>query len=92
MTDKTREFIDALANGNNADAGEAFKDALRAKVGDALELKRQEVASNLFTVQSHSDPKPEIASPGTFNQDGTISHSGDLANDGSVDIDLTTNN
>ena len=30
--------------------------------------------------------QPEIAEPGTFNQDGTVS----TAKDGSVDIDLTT--
>ena len=92
MTDKTKEFIDALANGSSADAGEAFKDALRAKVGDALEVKRQELASNLFTAQAHSDPKPEIASPGIFNQDGTITYANNNVSDGSVDIDLTTNN
>ena len=36
--------------------------------------------------ETFSDPKPEIAEPGTFNQDGTVS----TAKDGSVDIDLTT--
>ena len=36
--------------------------------------------------ETFSDPKPEIAEPGTFNQDGTVSSK----NDGSVDIDLTT--
>jgi hypothetical protein len=32
INDNTKNFIDQLSNGNNADAGEAFKDALRDKV------------------------------------------------------------
>jgi len=36
--------------------------------------------------ETFSDPKPEIAVPGTFEQDGSVS----TAKDGSVDIDLTT--
>ena len=37
---KTAEFIDKLQQGKNADAGEAFKDALRDKVASALDKQR----------------------------------------------------
>jgi len=91
MSDEVKNFIDQIQAGNNADAGEAFKDALRAKVGSALDAHRQEVASNLFngTVEAepHSDPKPVIADPGTFNQDGSVSTT--LNQDGQAQIDLT---
>ena len=41
-------FVDKLASGDNTGAGEAFKDAMRDKVGDALDTGRKEYASNLF--------------------------------------------
>ena len=91
MSDEVKNFIDQIQAGKNADAGEAFKDALRAKVGSALDAHRQEVASNLFNgtveAQSFSDPKPVIADPGTFNQDGSVSTT--LNQDGQAQIDLT---
>jgi hypothetical protein len=91
MSEEVKNFIDKIQIGNNADAGEAFKDALRAKVGDALDAHRQQVASNLFNgtfeAQPHSDPKPVIAEPGTFNQDGSVSQT--LNQDGQAQIDLT---
>ena len=91
MSDEVKNFIDQIQAGNNADAGEAFKDALRAKVGSALDTHRQEVASNLFNgtfeAEPHSDPKPVIADPGTFNQDGSVSTT--LNQDGQAQIDLT---
>ena len=91
MSEEVKNFIDNIASGDNAAAGEAFKDALRAKVGSALDAHRQEVASNLFngTVEAepHSDPKPVIADPGTFNQDGSVSTT--LNQDGQAQIDLT---
>jgi len=87
MSDEVKQFIDQIANGDNASAGDAFKDALRAKVGSSLDNHRKEIASSLFNgieAQPHSDPKPEIADPGTFNRDGSIS------NDGEAELDLTT--
>jgi len=91
MSEEVRNFIDKIADGDNAAAGDAFKDALRVKVGDALDAHRQEVAGNLFNgtfeAQPHSDPKPEIADPGTFNQDGSVSSV--TGNDGEAQIDLT---
>ena len=76
MSEHVKKFIDDLSNGKNADAGEAFKDALRAKVGDQLDVKRQDVAGNMFQAQPHSDPKPEIAGTGTFTQDGQVEPTG----------------
>ena len=67
MSENTKAFIDNLEAGNNADAGEAFKSALRDKMGDALDAKRQELAANLFNgkveAQPISDPKPEYTGP-----------------------------
>jgi len=95
MSESTKNFIDALSNGNSADAGEAFKDALRSKVGDALDVKRKELAANMFNkpteAEDFSDPKPEIADPGTFTQDGQIEPTGQ-AKDGKTEIDLTNAN
>ena len=45
----SREMIDALASGDNLDAENQFKNAISQKVGDALELKRQEVAATMVT-------------------------------------------
>ena len=92
MSDEVKNFIDQLASGNNADAGEAFKDALRAKVGDALDVRRKELAGSLFNgeAESYSDPKPVIADPGTFNADGSVAPT--LQPDGKADIDLTDGN
>jgi len=94
MTEEIKTFMDNLASGDNAQAGEAFKDALRAKVANGLDAKRKEMAGQMFnTAQSipaeaatFSDPKPEVAEPGTFEQDGSVSS----AKDGSVEIDLTS--
>ena len=88
--ENTKNFIDQLSVNNSIEAGEAFKDALRGKVADALDNQRKEIASNMFNgtveAQSFSDPKPEIADPGTFNRDGSVS------NDGQAKIDLTQGN
>lgn len=90
MSEEVKNFIDKIQAGDNAAAGDAFKDALRAKVGDSLDAHRQEVAGNIFNgnvEQPHSDPKPEIADTGTFNQDGSVSST--TGNDGEAQIDLT---
>ena len=43
---ETKDIIDALSDGNNLGAEEAFKDTIQSKVGDALETKRREVANS----------------------------------------------
>jgi len=76
MSEEVKNFIDKMAQNDMVGAGDAFKDALRAKVGDQLDTKRQEVAGNMFQAQPHSDPKPEIAGTGTFTQDGQVEPTG----------------
>jgi len=64
MSELTKQFVDDLANGKNAEAGEAFKDALRDKVASSLDNARQDIAKSVFNgveAQPHSDPKPEYA-------------------------------
>ena len=75
QSNKTTSVVDKLASGDNKGAGEDFKDALRNKVGDALDASRKDYASSLFNAaknvmtqtpgqaEPHSDPKPEVASP-----------------------------
>jgi hypothetical protein len=67
MSEQVKSFIDKLSLGQAAEAGEAFKDALRNKVGDALEAKRKELAGVLFQgkveAEPYSEPKPEVAEP-----------------------------
>ena len=67
MSEEVKNFIDKLAQNDMVGAGDAFKDALRSKVGDALETQRKELAGVLFQGQveaePHSDPKPEVAEP-----------------------------
>jgi hypothetical protein len=48
---ETKDIIDALSGGDNLGAEQAFKDTIAAKVGDALEIKRKEVA-NTFVQSS----------------------------------------
>ena len=76
MSEEVKNFIDKMAQNDMVGAGDAFKDALRAKVGDQLDTKRQDVAGNMFKAQSHSDPKPEVAGTGTFTQDGQVEPTG----------------
>jgi len=90
MSEEVKNFIDKIADGDNAAAGDAFKDALRVKVGNSLDAHRQEVAGNIFNgnvEQPHSDPKPVIADPGTFNQDGSVSPT--VGGDGQAEVDLS---
>ena len=93
INDNTKNFIDQLSQGNSVDAGEAFKDALRDKVASSLDNARKDIAANIFTgeAQSHSDPKPVIADPGTFNPDGSIA-STVYGGDGEAQIDLSQGN
>ena len=40
------EFVNALQNGKNLEAENAFKSAMQNKIGAALETKRREVANS----------------------------------------------
>ena len=93
MSEHTKAFIDNLEAGKNADAGEAFKSALRDKMGDALDAKRKDLASSLFNKETpeampHSDPKPEVADVGTFTADGQVQ---DATNDGKAELEISGN-
>jgi len=96
MSEETKNFIDKLAAGDNAGAGEAFKDALRVKVGQTLDAHRKDMAGNLFNqtdnpipeAEAHSDPKPEIADPGTFDRDGNVLDTTGQK-DGQAELDLS---
>ena len=66
MSEHVKKFIDDLQNGKNADAGEAFKDALRDKVATSLDAQRQDIAGKIFAdiqPEAHSDPKPAVTDP-----------------------------
>ena len=52
---ETKDIIDALSDGDNLGAEEAFKNTINTKVGDALETKRKEVANSFVK----SDVKQE---------------------------------
>ena len=66
MSEKIKDFVDKLSAGDNAGAGEAFKDALRDKVATSLDSQRQDIASKIFAdvqPEAHSDPKPAVTDP-----------------------------
>ena len=95
MSEETKNFIDKLAAGDNAGAGEAFKDALRVKVGQTLDAHRKDMAGNMFNqanpipeAEAHSDPKPEIADPGPFDRDGNVLDTTGQK-DGNAELDLS---
>ena len=56
MENTVRDFVDSIASGDNLAAETHFNAALAAKVGDALEIKRQEVAKTFVT---HHIPEVE---------------------------------
>ena len=66
MSEATQKFVDALAKGDNIEAGEMFKDALRDKVATSLDAARQDIAGRIFAgtePEAHSDPKPAVIDP-----------------------------
>ena len=80
MSEHIKKFVDDLSNGKNADAGEAFKDALRAKVADGLDkqnkafndakfVDKKQQAKQLQQVQqshqSHEKDDPRVRVTGT---------------------------
>jgi hypothetical protein len=59
----SKEFVDALVNSNNIEAEKAFSITMAARVGDALEVKRRELA-NTFVKSSYVDKESDV------NEDG----------------------
>ena len=52
---ETKDIIDALSDGDNLGAEEAFKDTSNTKVGHALETKRKEVANSFVKTQVNQE-------------------------------------
>ena len=96
MSEETKAFIDKLADGDNAGAGEAFKDALRVKVGSQLDQARKDMDQSIclmgqiLITEPHSDPKPEIIwSRTTFTKEGEVVPTTDAGKDGEAELDLS---
>ena len=45
----TKEIVDAIASGDNLSAETQFKTTMSTRVGDALEIRRKEVANTMVT-------------------------------------------
>jgi len=56
MMDSVKDFVSAIGDGDNLSAETHFNAALSAKVGDALETKRKDVAKTFVT---HHVPEVE---------------------------------
>ena len=55
----SKEFVDALVDGNNIEAEKAFSITMAARVGDALGVKRKELA-NTFVKSSYTDQESDV--------------------------------
>ena len=54
----SREFVDAIADGNNIEAEKVFTTNIASKVGNTLEVKRKEIA-NTFVNSMKVKPEEE---------------------------------
>jgi|TARA_Y100000310_G_scaffold126600_1_gene125472 hypothetical protein len=45
----TKEFVDAVVSGDNVEAEKVFKSTISSKVGDTLEIKRQEISKSFVS-------------------------------------------
>ena len=54
------DFVNALQQGNNLGAEDAFKTAIGDKVADALETKRREVANNFVQSKKVESDEEEV--------------------------------
>ena len=57
---ETKDIIDALSDGDNLGAEEAFKNTINTKVGDALETKRKEVANSFVKSSKVEEDGEEV--------------------------------
>tara|TARA_Y100000296_G_scaffold74526_1_gene93213 strand:- start:524 stop:703 length:180 start_codon:yes stop_codon:yes gene_type:complete len=55
----SREFVDAMSAGANLEAENTFKNAMKQKVGDALENKRTEVAKTFVAQRKEMEETDE---------------------------------
>ena len=56
----SNEFVDALYNGKNLEAEDAFKSVMQDKIGAALEVKRKEVANNFVKTKIEDNGDEEV--------------------------------
>ena len=56
----TDEIVDALSKDDNLGAESMFKSVMQQKVGDALELKRREVANNFVKTPQVEEDDEEV--------------------------------
>ena len=57
----SEDFVNALRNGKNLEAEDAFKSAMQDKIGAALETKRREVANSFVkTVVKYEGDAEEV--------------------------------
>ena len=59
----SREFVDAVAAGNNIEAEKVFTQSMASKVGDTLEVKRKELANTFvksMTVETETEEEDEV--------------------------------
>jgi hypothetical protein len=55
----SKEFVDAIVGGSNLEAEKAFSITMANRVGDALEVKRKELA-NTFVNSSYVDQESDV--------------------------------
>jgi len=55
----SREFVDAIADGNNMEAENVFTKSMAGKVGSTLEVKRKEIANTFVKSMSVSQEEEE---------------------------------
>ena len=51
----SKELVDAIANGDNIGAQDAFNNSISGKVGDALEAKRKEISKGYVKTEVVED-------------------------------------
>ena len=59
----SREFVDAIVDGNNMEAEKVFTKSMATKVGDTLEVKRKEIANTFvqsMTVKPEEEDESEV--------------------------------
>ena len=59
----SKEFVDAISNGSNLEAEDAFKSAMSQRIGNALENKRKELSKDI-------DDVVESIKPANITKDG----------------------
>jgi|TARA_R110000782_G_C14491298_1_gene377353 hypothetical protein len=55
----SKDFVDSIATGDNLGAEKAFSITMSTRVGDALEVKRKELA-NTFVKSGYTDQESDV--------------------------------